>query len=191
MRTTLELRMAAVLLIGCLCYGKGWAQPSAAPPAQPRWTVDSAPHHGVALVGAGNDGLHQLYGSSGHVVVGAAGRQERETVRSRPARVGLETDVYRPARNPAVCSGSWNSPAAVVVLQAAAMDDAAFAAWKKEAPPFPLGRLGTDVNRARLNWGAAALPWLILTDGAHRVVAQGFTPDAIEAQLATLRGAGR
>jgi protocatechuate 3,4-dioxygenase beta subunit len=80
---------------------------------------------------------------------------------------------------------------AVVVLQAAAMDDAAFAAWKKEAPPFPVGRLGADVDRARLNWGAAALPWLILTDDAHRVVAQGFAPDAIEAQLASLSGAGR
>ncbi len=77
----------------------------------------------------------------------------------------------------------------VVVLQAAAMDDAAFVAWKKEAPPFPAGRLGADADRARLSWGAAALPWLILTDETHRVVVQGFAPDAIEAQLANLRGA--
>ena len=80
---------------------------------------------------------------------------------------------------------------AVVVLQAAAMEDEAFAAWNTEAaPPFPVGRFGADADRVRLAWGASALPWLILTDEAHQVVAQGFAPEALAAQLGTLRKTG-
>jgi hypothetical protein len=78
---------------------------------------------------------------------------------------------------------------AVVVLQAAKVDDEAFAAWKREAAsPFPVGRFGGDPETARVAWGAPALPWLILTDGEHRVVAEGIPADEIGARLDALLG---
>ena len=75
---------------------------------------------------------------------------------------------------------------AVVVLQAGAMAEDAFAAWKQEAAlPFPVGHLKGEPEKARAAWGAGALPWLILTDKAHRVTAEGFAPEDLDAKLQT------
>jgi hypothetical protein len=75
----------------------------------------------------------------------------------------------------------------VAVLQAGSMADDGFADWKKDAgAPFPIGRFKTDPEKARAAWGAAALPWLILADKAHRVVAEGFAPEEVEARLQAL-----
>jgi hypothetical protein len=77
---------------------------------------------------------------------------------------------------------------AVVVLQAAIIDDQAFAMWKKDAAlPFPIGRFGADADQARLAWGASALPWLILTDRNHRVLAQGFPLEQLDSKLNLLQ----
>jgi len=40
-----------------------------------------------------------------------------------------------------------------------------------------------DAEKARAAWGASALPWLILTDKAHRVTAEGFPLEDLEAKL--------
>jgi hypothetical protein len=62
-----------------------------------------------------------------------------------------------------------------------------FKAWKKEAAlPFPIGCVKGDTEKARLNWGAGALPWLILTDKAHLVAAEGFALEELEAKLKDL-----
>jgi hypothetical protein len=75
----------------------------------------------------------------------------------------------------------------VIVLQTGTMTDDALAEWKKDAAvPFPVGSFKTDPDKARTTWGAAALPWLILTDKAHRVIAEGFAPEEIDAQLQAL-----
>jgi hypothetical protein len=77
---------------------------------------------------------------------------------------------------------------AVIVLQAGAMSDEAFAAWKRDAAlPFPVACFKTKPEQARAAWGAAALPWLVLTDKAHRVTAEGFAPDEVAAQLQALK----
>ena len=76
---------------------------------------------------------------------------------------------------------------AVVVLQSGTMTDDAFAEWKRDAAvPFQVGSFKTDPDKARAAWGAAALPWLILTDKRHRVTAEGFAPEEIEAKLQAL-----
>jgi hypothetical protein len=76
---------------------------------------------------------------------------------------------------------------AVVVLQTGTMADDAFADWKKDAAsPFPIGSIKTDPEKARAAWGAAALPWLILTDKSHRVIAEGFTAEELDAKLQAL-----
>jgi protocatechuate 3,4-dioxygenase beta subunit len=76
---------------------------------------------------------------------------------------------------------------AVVVIQVGPLTGDAFAAWKKEAAlPFPVGRPETKPEQARAAWGAAALPWLILTDKTHRVAAEGFAPEELDARIEAL-----
>ena len=73
---------------------------------------------------------------------------------------------------------------AVVVLQAGAMDGEAFAAWNKEAAlPFPAGVFKGNREKTRAAWGAAALPWLILTDVHRQVTDDGFAPGELEEKL--------
>jgi hypothetical protein len=73
---------------------------------------------------------------------------------------------------------------AVVVVHTGTMADDAFAAWKQEAAsPFPIGCLKGNAEKARATWGAGALPWLILTDKAHRVTAEGFDLDELDAKV--------
>lgn len=76
---------------------------------------------------------------------------------------------------------------AVVVLQAGEMTGDALAAWKTEtALPFPLASCPTAPEKTRAAWGAAALPWLVLADKAHRVTDEGFAPEDLEAKLKAL-----
>ena len=77
---------------------------------------------------------------------------------------------------------------AIVVLQAGTMADDAFAAWKQEAAlPFPIARLKDDADKTRVAWGATALPWPILTDKSHRVAAEGFALEELDAKLKQLK----
>ena len=76
---------------------------------------------------------------------------------------------------------------AVLVIHTGTMADDAFKAWKLEAAlPFPVGCLKGEPEKARATWGAGGLPWLILTDKAHRVTAEGFDLDELDAKLKTL-----
>jgi hypothetical protein len=76
---------------------------------------------------------------------------------------------------------------AVIVVQTGTMADDDFKAWKQEAAlAFPIGCLKGDVDKARAAWGATALPWLILTDKAHRVTTEGFPLEELEAKLKEL-----
>ena len=73
---------------------------------------------------------------------------------------------------------------AVIVVQAGAMVDDAFKTWKQEAAlPFPVGCLKENAEKARAAWGAGALPWLILANKAHRVTAEGFALEELDAKL--------
>ena len=73
---------------------------------------------------------------------------------------------------------------AVVVLHAGTMAGDAFAAWKQEAAlPFPVGVFKGNRDKTRAAWGAASLPWLILTDASHKVTDEGFAPGELEEKL--------
>ncbi len=68
------------------------------------------------------------------------------------------------------------------------MSGQAFNDWKKDAGiPFPAACLAGNPGEAGATWGASSLPWLILTDKAHRVVAEGFTLDDLQAKLQDLK----
>jgi hypothetical protein len=64
------------------------------------------------------------------------------------------------------------------------MTDEDFKAWKQEATlPFPICCFKGDAEKARASWGAAALPWLILTDKAHLVTAGGLSLEDLDAKI--------
>jgi hypothetical protein len=72
----------------------------------------------------------------------------------------------------------------VILVHAGTMTEDALKAWKQEAAVvFPVGRLKGDTEKARAAWGATALPWLILTDKAHVVAAEGFPLEELDAKL--------
>ena len=77
----------------------------------------------------------------------------------------------------------------VVVLgvQVGMISDDNFNAWKNDsAVSIPIGRV-TDKS-AKTKWASdvSALPWLILADANHRVVAEGFSADELDAQIQKL-----
>jgi len=75
----------------------------------------------------------------------------------------------------------------VLGVQAAIIGDDVFNEWKTGNPiSFPVGRV-TDKNE-KSKWASSAtvLPWLILADASHRVVAEGFSPDELDAQIQKL-----
>ena len=72
----------------------------------------------------------------------------------------------------------------VLGIQAAVTSDETFNEWKNASPvSFPVGRV-----TEKLKWASAvpALPWLILTDAKHQVVAEGFALDELDAQIKKL-----
>lgn len=72
----------------------------------------------------------------------------------------------------------------VLTVQATGMTADALKEWQSANPvPFPIGRVADKPEKA--NWAAAieSLPWLILTDKAGRVVAEGFEFEELAGQL--------
>ena len=72
-------------------------------------------------------------------------------------------------------------------LQAVVTSGEIFNEWKSESPvSFPLGR-ATEKSE-NINWvlSVPSLPWLILTDAKHRVVAEGFAPQDLDAEIKKL-----
>lgn len=56
--------------------------------------------------------------------------------------------------------------------------------WKQEQGiPYPLGRADGDLRKVRQTWGVRSLPWLILTDTNHVVIAEGFGVGELEGKL--------
>jgi hypothetical protein len=52
--------------------------------------------------------------------------------------------------------------------------------------PFVTAFLKGDPEKARATWGSSELPWLILADKSHRVAADGFPPEDLDAKLEAL-----
>jgi protocatechuate 3,4-dioxygenase beta subunit len=76
----------------------------------------------------------------------------------------------------------------VLGIQAAVVSDDVFNAWKSPSPvSFPVGRVTEKSSKTRWASEVSALPWLILTDANHRVVAEGFSLDELDAQIQKLK----
>jgi hypothetical protein len=49
--------------------------------------------------------------------------------------------------------------------------------------PFAVGTVKSDLEQTRLKWGFRSLPWLILADRRHIVVAEGFAINELDDKL--------
>ena len=77
---------------------------------------------------------------------------------------------------------------AVLGVQAAQVGDDIFNEWKSASPvSFPVGRLTGKSAKTRWASDVSALPWLILTDSSHKVVAEGFSLEELDAQIQKLK----
>lgn len=75
----------------------------------------------------------------------------------------------------------------VLGVQAAATSDETFNEWKSATPvSFPVGRVTKKSGKSKWASEVPALPWLILTDANHRVIAEGFALDELDAQIKKL-----
>jgi protocatechuate 3,4-dioxygenase beta subunit len=75
----------------------------------------------------------------------------------------------------------------VLGIQAAITTDDTLDEWKSASPvSFPIGRVTAKSEKSKWASAAPALPWLILTDAGHRVIAEGFALDDLDAQIKKL-----
>ena len=72
----------------------------------------------------------------------------------------------------------------IAAAQISKVDENTLAEWLKENEmSFPVGMIDGDQQQTRFTWGIKSLPWLILTDKKHVVVAEGFAIGELEKNL--------
>ena len=72
----------------------------------------------------------------------------------------------------------------VVAVQASKVDDSVLNDWvKKNNIEFTVGIIYSDEEKNRFTWGIRSLPWLILTDKEHIVIAEGFSVAELDEKL--------
>jgi len=49
--------------------------------------------------------------------------------------------------------------------------------------PFPVGMIQDNEDSIRFDWAVKSLPWLILTDSKHVVIAEGFGLDELDGKI--------
>ncbi len=75
----------------------------------------------------------------------------------------------------------------VLGVQAAVTSDETFNEWKSGSPvSFSVGRVTERSEKSKWASAVPALPWLILADANHRVIAEGFALDELDAQIRKL-----
>jgi protocatechuate 3,4-dioxygenase beta subunit len=75
----------------------------------------------------------------------------------------------------------------VLGIQAVVTGGEIFNEWKSSSPvSFPLGRATEKSEKTKWATTVPALPWLILTDANHHVIAEGFDFDELDAQIKKL-----
>jgi uncharacterized GH25 family protein len=80
----------------------------------------------------------------------------------------------------------------IVAVQASQIDKNTLDEWSKESKvTFSVGIIQDDVEKARFAWGVRSLPWLILTDKQHVVVAQGFGLDELDEKTKEVQNSER
>jgi len=74
---------------------------------------------------------------------------------------------------------------AVVAVQASKVDENTLNQWVKDYNiPCPVRMVWGDEEKTRFTWGVRSLPWLILTDRKHIVLAEGFGIHELDKKIA-------
>jgi hypothetical protein len=72
----------------------------------------------------------------------------------------------------------------VVAVHASMVDDNKLRLWnQKYRINFPVGMIKSDEEKTRFIWGIRSLPWLILTDKKHIVIAEDFGVTELDEKL--------
>jgi uncharacterized GH25 family protein len=72
----------------------------------------------------------------------------------------------------------------IVAVQTSKIDENRLSEWiGKNVASIPVGIARGDKDEMRANWGVRSLPWLVLTDTAHIVRAEGFGPGELDAKI--------
>ena len=72
----------------------------------------------------------------------------------------------------------------VVAVQASKVDENTLNKWVKDYNiPFQVGMIEGGEEQTRFNWAVKSLPWLILADRNHQVIAEGFGLNELEDRL--------
>jgi len=75
----------------------------------------------------------------------------------------------------------------VVIVHVSKFDENKLKDWIKENRiPFPVGMIKDNSENVRFNWGIKSLPWLILTNKQHIVIAEGLNLDELENKIKTI-----
>lgn len=73
---------------------------------------------------------------------------------------------------------------ALVAIQTVEVDQETLDMWVKQKNfSFPVGMVQGDEEKMHLAWGVRSLPWLVLTDQEHQVVAEGISLQALNDKL--------
>ncbi len=80
-----------------------------------------------------------------------------------------------------------NKNVAVVGIQAVVTSDDTFNEWKSNSlVSFPIGRVAVQSDKSKWASSVPTLPWLILADAGHRVIAEGFVIEDLDAEVGKL-----
>jgi len=72
----------------------------------------------------------------------------------------------------------------IIAIQASKVEKAKLDEWVKENDiSFDVGMIDSDSEKTRFNWGIKSLPWLILTNKMHVVIAEGFSIDELSERI--------
>ena len=72
----------------------------------------------------------------------------------------------------------------IVAVQASKMSENELARWIKTMNiSIPVAAIIGDVEETRFDWNVQSLPWLILTDRNHVVVAEGFALNELNERI--------
>jgi hypothetical protein len=72
----------------------------------------------------------------------------------------------------------------VVAVQSSMIDENTLDKWIKDQNiPFAIGMVRVDEEEIRFRWGIKSLPWLILTNKQHTVIAEGFGLDELDEEI--------
>jgi hypothetical protein len=73
---------------------------------------------------------------------------------------------------------------AVAAVNVATLETPSIQEWlDAQNAPFPVGAAKSDSEQTRLKWGFRSLPWVILTDTEHVVIAEGFALQELNNRL--------